>query len=330
MMIKQFTFQSPKRVRQLARLSQLPILVFILSLAIVSCNKDAIQEDQPNEATAVSLTQQGFLHFSTHEDFVDLIQELTGEKNRSSYVSNRFPGFTSYTEVYASLDFAKLEETGAITSRADYAKYPVVLEKGDDGEVSVEPIVEGYYLGFLTDKNGVVQIGAKVYQVSREFVLIDAYSNVKDFSNLANSPTAQRETIERQNGSFSHARSIETCKDDYYWAGSDHRLKGTWATASAIVYSDITVSTKHQKRGFLGIWYPNNEQYIEVSGDVNFTQDGVNHNEVFFESETNSADVKRVLEWCANVKCKFTFKTGSESDHESSDSGTAASCSITN
>jgi len=312
-------------------------MVFILLNTIFfGCNNDEV---------LVSQESPSYISFDSPESLWESLGELDVKEYDTFLASIAPPSFQSYDAYFEQIEeeIAERERRGTLPpSLFDLEKeYPLQIGAYDDG-YEFEPIVSSLLISRITNRDRVVRFGDELYQYGVETVTIAPIDKVTDPTDLSTAKDFRTEQYIEIPMDKNRGDLEGICNDEYVWDGSDHRLKPRWyvrnkVKTGSIYFLEIYIEIKHQKRGFLGAWYANQEDEISAVGDIVYYMDyeipdesvGVN------ETRTNVSKVKfYVVEEPRSYPLSDSdppgdrIVAGSDVLHSSQDGGASASCRI--
>lgn len=256
----------------------LPIVVLAGSLCFVGC-----QKENTTAGTVVPVTEtlklqnvkeeNGVLRFESLEHLTASLKFV--EKNQKSLVwlATQFPNFTSSQNAYMSFSDADLIKTnGDMTTFNDY-----VTIVSHENEKYAEPTVDAYLVSLLTSKNGLILVGDNVYKFTYDNVftfnqqyLSDFLSKKVEVGNIPNVvvfPIKRNIIYDNQDraSAVSPRWNFDWCENQYL---SKRKMNGVISTTNVGFWTDVDATTKHQVKGFLGIWGLVSVPQLETIGTV--------------------------------------------------------------
>ena len=147
--------------------SYLALFLFAISLLLGSCSKDQTNEIIPASKKAILLNIHGFLTFENQDAFESYLKRFQLNPNDPTILRDIqfFDSQSTSLERLDSISLTQLGETGDLSGYNHLFK--LVGERDDK---SLQPMVDDPILSRLISKDGLIQIGELVYQVSSEYV----------------------------------------------------------------------------------------------------------------------------------------------------------------
>lgn len=319
-------------------------LLFILS----GCQKDKLVLDNNSDLATTEVVVPKVMVFESGKAFMDMLSKPVEEVR--AIQSQLFSGesFTSYDEHFSKIEdeLSRLEESGELpeTIREIEEQFGVRFEDEDGGKIIV-PAVKSPGLAAIANENGLYQIGDTLIQIAYDVAYMAKISEVVDFTDLSTSSNVQTINLyERTAGT--KAAVVHECIRNYAYNGKAHRLRVQWLVdyinvpiyGVVIPVTEIYISVRHQKRGFLGAWFANKEQRIWAFGRVtHLTQSTSGNSTASFNVDhealnSSSLSIRVHLgRRTANISFKNWILNPSFAIHSSRDAGSGPwSCTIVN
>lgn len=147
--------------------SYLAIFLLSYTLLLGSCSKDQTNEIVPITKHASLVSIHGFLSFENLDAFENYLKRFQLNPNDPNILRDiqYFDSQSTALQRIDSLTLAQLGETGNLNGYEHLFKL-----KGEREDKSLQPLVEDAILSRLISKDGLIQIGEIVYQVSAEHV----------------------------------------------------------------------------------------------------------------------------------------------------------------
>ncbi len=166
--------------------SYLVLFLLAISLLLGSCSKDQTSEIIPASKQASLLSIHGFLSFENQDAFENYLKRFQLNPNDPTILRDIqfFDSQSTSLERLDSLSLTQLGETGDLNGYDHLFKLV-----GEQDTKSLQPIVDDPILSRLISKDGLIQIGELVYQVSSDFVFqMKIADYVKNKVSFLNSP----------------------------------------------------------------------------------------------------------------------------------------------
>ena len=164
------------------------LVLFLLAITLLfgSCSKDQTNEIIPASKQATLLSIHGFLTFENQDAFESYLKRFQLNPNDPTILRDIqfFDSQSTSLERLDSLSLTQLGETGDLNGYDHLFKLV-----GERDNKSLQPMVDDPILSQLISKDGLIQIGELVYQVSSEYVFqIKIADFVKNKASFLNSP----------------------------------------------------------------------------------------------------------------------------------------------
>jgi hypothetical protein len=145
------------------------LVLFLLAITLLfgSCSKDQTNEIIPASKQATLLSIHGFLTFENQDAFESYLKRFQLNPNDPTILRDIqfFDSQSTSLERLDSLSLTQLGETGDLNGYDHLFKLV-----GERDNKSLQPMVDDPILSRLISKDGLIQIGELVYQVSSEYV----------------------------------------------------------------------------------------------------------------------------------------------------------------
>jgi hypothetical protein len=145
------------------------LVLFLLAITLLggSCSKDQTNEIIPTAKQASLLSIHGFLSFENQDAFENYLKRFQLNPNDPNILRDiqYFDSQSTALQRVDSLTLAQLGETGNLSAYDHLFKLT-----GEREDKSLQPLVEDAVLSRLISKDGLIQIGEIVYQISSEYV----------------------------------------------------------------------------------------------------------------------------------------------------------------
>jgi hypothetical protein len=147
--------------------SYLAMFLFAITLLFGSCSKDQTSEIIPVIRQPTLLSIHGFLAFENQDAFESYLKRFQLNPNDSNILRDIqfFDSQSTSLERLDSLTLTQLGETGNLSGYDHLFKLV-----GERENKSLQPMVDDPVLSRLISKDGLIQIGELVYQVSSEYI----------------------------------------------------------------------------------------------------------------------------------------------------------------
>jgi hypothetical protein len=242
-----------------------------INLFLNSCQKDQseVQEviDLPTMADVVY--EDGRLKFSSQAAFDKATALVRDNWQHASGFEKQFKGFQSAKSAYKAY---------ASSSEPDVNNLPefITLIKFDDGETYARPSVDFQDISYLTNSQGIVQIGNDVLKYTYDNVYKTSASNISILANTKgtiSNPSVQVLPLSRQTTKLETEETnavqerveLASCKMEY-----DGNRRFYCEIISRIYpgYKRLSVDMDHYRRS-VGIWWLNDAPSMNFSGSIN-------------------------------------------------------------
>lgn len=330
-----------------AKVLLLSPLLFVLS----GCQKDNIAIGNNNDLATTEVVVPKVMVFESGKAFMDMFSKSLEEIQ--AIQSELFAGesFTSYAKHFSEVEteLSLLEESDQLpaTIREIEEQFGVRFEEDEDGGQEIVPAVKSPGLAAIANENGLYQIGDTLIQIVYDIAYMAKISEITDFIDLSSSPNVQ--TINLYERAAGAKAVTHECVRNYTFSRKDHRLRVQWEVEyinvpipgisnAAVPVTEIYINVRHQKRGFLGAWFANNEQRIWAVGTVtHLAQSNTGNSTVFFNVNHESLNSSNLFirvhlgERTANIPVQNWILDPSSVVHSSRDAGSGPwSCTIVN
>ncbi|MEL6659751.1 MAG: hypothetical protein AAFP77_10315 [Bacteroidota bacterium] len=322
------------------------IFVLLACLMISSCEKDQslLQSDVTIEDQD---HPQNLMIFNDAKEFLELYKKPISEIKALQSELFDEKEFTSYMNHFNSIEeeLAQLEISGQLPSSVKEIEEQFDIKIVDDpqGGKVIIPAVKSPGLAVIANEYGIYQVGETLVQISYDLAYTLPLSSVIDFTDISQTPGVTVTALfdETQNTKV----TIHECIDTYFHDGTEHRLRAEWfvnytnvplpPANVAVPVTEIGILVRHQKRGFLGIWFGNKEDRIRADGRMTHIvqEESGSSNEIFdidhdvFNSSRLFIDIFRGAR-LVNIAPNDWIVRPSWCEHASVDAGTSANCFI--
>lgn len=257
-------------------------ILFACTLFATSCSKDPASSILPTNSTTTLLNSNGFLAFEDQATFQAYV--LKFQKNPSDPIILRDIQFleSQSTELRKldSLTLIQIAETGDLSGFEHMLKLV-----GDGDEKSLQPIVDDPILSRLINKEGLIQIGELVYQVSPAKVfqirIVDFEQNKSTFiaspEKVVQASVYQSQPVSalKPTSTLKILNKVESNTVTYENPG-----QGTCRFTAEVYlldlgfYRKLAVRVKHEwrQRFWFTYYWGNSSAAMSMEGDINFLE----------------------------------------------------------
>ena len=257
-------------------------ILLAFSLFLSSCSKDPAATVVPVSTTANLLNANGFLAFEDQKSFQSYVEKIQKNPSDPSILHDLQFLESQSTEMQKidSLSLAHVAETGDLTGFEHLLKLV-----GDGNEKSLQPLVDDPILSRLINKDGLIQIGELVYQVSPSKVfqirIVDFEQNKSSFiaspEKVVQATVYKSQTVNaiKSTNTLKTLNRVESNSVTYENPG-----QGTCRfTAEAYIldlgfYRKLAVRVKHEwrQRFWFTYYWGNSSAAMSMEGDINFLE----------------------------------------------------------
>jgi hypothetical protein len=327
-------------------------LVVAMFFMLSACEKDTAVF--PNESTSEFLeaAPKNLMVFENQKALMDMFSKPVTEIKAIQSELFVDGSFTSYGDHFASIEeeLALLEVSGRLPKSIEdiEEQFDVRIEEDPDGGKMIVPAVESPGLAAIANEYGIYQVGDALVQISYDlFYSVDSAA-VSDFTDLSTSPGVQIASLHEGSQNSLLKSQVHECTRNYLHDGKEHRLRVQWfvdprnipvpgVSGVAIPAIEIFVQIRHQKRGFLGMWFANSEDRIWSDGRITHLVQSNNGNSTqpftidreSFNSSSLNIDVFRGAR-ITDISPQDWILSPSWALHSSRDGGTSVNCMIVN
>lgn len=304
-----------------------------------SCDKEEITQtsNQPG-------SNHSFLRIQSGDDLQSLLEKVGDYETYDEFLAQN-PSFESYHNLHEAEMSALAEAVDSsgfeISSASLDRYYKTLVLESDENEMEVSPTIKILSLRRILNEDGVVQIEDKLYQYTPDEMLSVLATDVLDVTDLSSSPGVVREPYLLSNDGIKASVLEGICTHNYFWSGSEHRLKPRWYSekfkVGKVDFRDVWIEIKHQKRGLFNAWYANSEDRIWSSGFMTVTQPPGSTFPTEWRgasaSRNNASQLEKTIDtdpmaYPLSSNPSTWVVSTSNVDHRSQDGGASAACRI--
>ncbi len=289
---------------------------------------------------------EGRLKFSSIEHFYETTKNLSQTHGTLAQWESNFRSFTSLQNAYNNIPDEELVKIAENNSTQDYEN--IVTFVGEGEERALVMTVDDPILARIFNKEGLVQIGEKIYKITYSNLYITSVDNLNKLTLSSNQKQLESENVvvEEITRSYINSTSHESlkilgsqeCIQEYRMRGGiggiRKRLIGRLYTTNAgSLYSSAGASTRHQQF-ILGVWVRKSTQAIRLKLSGQFTQyfgeyppytEFINYDTGEVRDDGREA---YQFEFCAGVSCRFTITNGQSYHWGRVDNGDIKECNL--
>ena len=257
-------------------------ILFACTFFVSSCSKDPAASILPVNTTYTLLNSNGFLAFEDQVTFQAYVEKFQKNPSDPSILHDIQFLESQSTELHKldSLTLSQMAETGNLTGFEHLLKL-----EGDGDDKSLQPLVDDSILSRLISKDGLIQIGNLVYQVSPTNVfqirIADFEKNKTSFL-MAPEKVANVEVYKSQSmvtiqpkGTLKILNRTQSNSVTYENPG-----QGTCRFTAEVYlldlgfYRKLAVRVRHEwrQRFWFSYYWGNSSAAMSMEGDINFLE----------------------------------------------------------
>lgn len=227
------------------RVFELSFLTMAFLIFLSACSKD-----EPEIVDSIILDYQyvdGRMHFKDSSSFANYIEARLIEDNFEVFLKEEFPDLISYnSKVDEIFDFLETEEEidQGFFELPSISKY--IRLQNDEGEISVEPLIESRLLGSILNHDAELSIGKELINFSEnkmsKYALTSMHKKTDDL-------IVEHDIIQSDVSTSKRAKVAEC---DGYYSSNKRRVKGKITSRIYWIYNEWTVVVKNQKKRWYG------------------------------------------------------------------------------
>ena len=301
--------------------SYIATLFLACTLFFASCTKDPAVEITPINTTPSLLNANGFLAFADQSAFQAYVENLHRNPTDPSILQD-IQFFESQSTELHKLDSLKLQQ---LAETGDLTGYEHLLQLVGDGEgKSLQPIIDDAILSRLISKDGLIQIGELVYQVSPSKVFQirkeDFEKNKASFL-MAPEKVANVEVYKSQSkASIQPAGTLKILnRTESNTVTYENPGQGTCRFTAEVYlldlgfYRKLAVRVKHEwrQRFWFSYYWGNSSAAMSMEGDINFLEYYSSFYRHYSASTQDDYKIESVIDETFNyVPLNWQFNTG--------------------
>jgi hypothetical protein len=299
------------------------LVLFLLAITLLfgSCSKDQTNEIIPASKQAILLNIHGFLTFENQDAFESYLKRFQLNPNDPTILRDIqfFDSQSTSLERLDSLSLTQLRETGDLNGYDHLFKLV-----GERDNKSLQPMVDDPILSRLISKDGLIQIGELVYQVSSEYVFqIKIADFVKNKASFLNSPqsTPLVEVYKCQPVSSIRSKSIvgianRTASNTVTY---ENPGQGTCRFTAEVYlldlgfYRKLAVRVKHEwrQRFWFSHYWGNSNAAMSMEGKIDFLEYYTPFSKQYAASTEDHHKIETVIDETFNyVPLTWQYNTG--------------------
>jgi hypothetical protein len=301
--------------------SYLALFLLACTLFSTSCTKDPAVEIIPVNSSHTLLNANGFLAFENQTAFQAYVEKLHRNPADPS-IQQDIQFFESQSTELNKLDSLKLHQ---LAETRDLTGYDHILKLvGDGEEKSLQPMVDDPTLSRLISKDGLIQIGGLVYQVSPTKVFQirkeDFEQNKEAFLKMpekvmkVEAYTSQPLKAIRPTGTLKTLNRTESNSVSYENPG-----QGTCRFTAEVYlldlgfYRKLAVRVKHEwrQRFWFSYYWGNSSAAMSMEGDIDYLEYYSSFSKHYSASTQDDYKIESVIDETFNyVPLNWQFNNG--------------------